>query len=84
MKVCFWIVFCIIIVLFVLEMINVIPVLKKGASEEEKIKRYPRTMLLNSLMIISAGLLMLLSRNLGAGIPFIIIGLFTLFFSHKI
>ncbi|MCR4579140.1 MAG: hypothetical protein K5681_02215, partial [Treponema sp.] len=60
------------------------PVLKKGASEEEKIKRYPRTMLLNSLMIISAGLLMLLSRNLGAGIPFILIGLFTLFFSNKI
>ena len=53
MKICFWIVFSVTVVLFVLEMINVIPVLKKGASQEEKIKRYPKTLILNSFFYFS-------------------------------
>ncbi len=61
MKVWFWIDFAVIVVLFVLEMINIIPVLKKDASQEEKIKRYPKTLILNSLMIIFAVILMVLS-----------------------
>ena len=85
MKICFWIVFYVIVVLFVLEMINVIPVLKKGASQEEKIKRYPKTLILNSLMILSAGILMGLSFKekaiSGTGMVFIFIGLLSLFFS---
>ena len=38
MNICFWLCFSAIVVLFILEMINVFPVLKKDASEEEKIK----------------------------------------------
>ncbi|MBR4789534.1 MAG: hypothetical protein IK024_01435 [Treponema sp.] len=85
MNYCFWIVFSTIVVLFILEMINVIPVLKKGASQEEKIKRYPKTMILNSLMMLSGGILMVLSfkekADFGSGIAFIFIGLLSLFFS---
>ena len=40
MNICFWLGFSAIVVLFILEMINVVPVLKKDTSEEEKIKRY--------------------------------------------
>ena len=85
MKICFWLCFSAIVVLFILEMINVFPVLKKDASEEEKIKRYPKTLILNSLMILFAGIMMVsgIKEKTGfvMGIAFIVIGLFSLLFS---
>ena len=85
MNICFWLGFSAIVVLFILEMINVVPVLKKDASEEEKVKRYPKTLILNSLMILFAGLMMVsgVKEKTGfvMGIAFIVIGLFSLPFS---
>lgn len=85
MNICFWICFSAIVVLFILAMINVVPVLKKDASEEEKIKRYPQTLLLNSLMILFAGIMMVsgIKERTGfvMGIAFIVIGIFSLLFS---
>lgn len=85
MKICFWLGFSVIVVLFILEMINVVPVLKKNASEEEKVKRYPKTLILNSLMILFAGIMMVsgIKEKTGfvMGIAFIVIGLFSLPFS---
>ena len=85
MNICFWLGFSAIVVLFILEMINVVPVLKKDASEEEKVKRYPKTLILNSLMILFAGIMMVsgIKEKTGfvMGIAFIGIGLFSLLFS---
>ncbi len=85
MNICFWLCFSAIVVLFILEMINVVPVLKKDASEEEKVKRYPKTLILNSLLILFAGLMMVsgVKEKTGfiMGIAFIVIGLFSSFFS---
>ena len=85
MNICFWICFSAVVVLFILEMINVVPVLKKDASEEEKIKRYPQTLLLNSLMILFAGIMIVsgIKEKIGfvMGIAFIVIGIFSSFFS---
>ena len=85
MKICFWLGFSAIVVLFILEMINVVPVLKKDASEEEKVKRYPKTLILNSLMILFAGIMMVsgIKEKTGfvMGIAFMVIGLFSLLFS---
>ena len=85
MNICFWLCFSAIVVLFILEMINVVPVLKKDASEEEKVKRYPKTLILNSLLILFAGLMMVsgVKEKTGfvMGIAFIVIGLFSLLFS---
>ena len=85
MKICFWLGFSVIVVLFILEMINVVPVLKKDASEEEKVKRYPKTLILNSLLILFAGLMMVSGvkgkTGFVMGIAFIVIGLFSLLFS---
>lgn len=85
MNICFWLCFSAIVVLFILEMINVIPVLKKDVSEEEKVKRYPKTLILNSLLILFAGLMMVSGgkekTGFIMGIAFIVIGLFSLLFS---
>ncbi len=85
MNICFWLCFSAIVVLFILEMINVFPVLKKDASEEEKIKRYPQTLLLNSLMILFAGIMIVFGfkerTGFVMGIAFIVIGIFSSFFS---
>lgn len=85
MNICFWLCFSAIVVLFILEMINVIPVLKKDASEEEKVKRYPKTLILNSLLILFAGLMMVsgVKEKTGfiMGIAFAVLGLFCLLFS---
>ena len=85
MNICFWLGFSAIVVLFILEMINVVPVLKKDASEEEKVKRYPKTLILNSLMILFAGLMMVFGfkerTGFVMGIAFIVIGIFSSFFS---
>lgn len=85
MNICFWLGFSAIVVLFILEMINVFPVLKKDASEEEKVKRYPKTLILNSLLILFAGLMMVsgVMEKTGfiMGIAFAVLGLFCLFFS---
>lgn len=85
MNICFWLCFSAIVVLFILEMINVVPVLKKDASEEEKVKRYPKTLILNSLLILFAGLMMVsgVKEKTGfiMGIAFAVLGLFCLFFS---
>ena len=85
MNICFWLCFSAILVLFILEMINVIPVLKKDASEEEKVKRYPKTLILNSLLILFAGLMMVsgVKEKTGfiMGIAFTVLGLFCLVFS---
>ena len=85
MNICFWLGLSAIVVLFILEMINVVPVLKKDASEEEKVKRYPKTLILNSLLILFAGLMMVsgVKEKTGfvMGIAFIVIGLFSLLFS---
>ena len=67
MNICFWLGFSAIVVLFILEMINVVPVLKKDTSEEEKIKRYPKTLILNSLMILFAGIMMVFGFKEKAG-----------------
>ena len=87
MNICFWLCFSAIVVLFILEMINVFPVLKKDASEEEKIKRYPKTLILNSLMILIAGIMMVsgIKEKTGfiMGIAFIVIGLFIFVLSIK-
>ena len=68
-------------------MINVFPVLKKDASEEEKIKRYPKTLILNSLIILFAGIMMVsgIKEKTGfiMGIAFIVIGLFIFVLSIK-
>ena len=86
MNICFWLGFSAIVVLFILEMINVFPVLK-NASEEEKIKRYPKTLILNSLMILIAGIMMVsgIKGKTGfiMGIAFIVIGLFIFVLSIK-
>ena len=85
MNICFWLGFSAIVVLFILEMINVFPVLKKDASEEEKIKRYPKTLILNSLIILFAGIMMVsgIKEKTGfvMGMAFAVLGLFCLFFS---
>ena len=87
MNICFWLGFSAIVVLFILEMINVFPVLKKDASEEEKIKRYPKTLILNSLIILFAGIMMVsgIKEKTGfvMGIAFIVIGLFIFVLSIK-
>ena len=85
MNICFWLGLSAIVVLFILEMINVVPVLKKDASEEVKVKRYPKALILNSLLILFAGLMMVsgVKEKTGfvMGIAFIVIGLFSLLFS---
>lgn len=52
----FWLSFGIFAVLFIIQMITVIPLLKKGTSPEEKTSRQPIIRILNSLMIFFAGI----------------------------
>ena len=55
----FWLSFGIFAVLFIIQMITAIPLLKKGTSPEEKSSRQPRIQILNSLMLFSAGIMLM-------------------------
>jgi len=81
----FWVFFGIIVVLFIAQMINVIPVLRKGTSQEEKMKRQPSILMLNAVMMLFAGIMLMIGSNkTGAfvcGISIFVFGLLNLFVS---
>lgn len=52
----FWLSIGIFAVLFIIQMITVIPLLKKDTSPEKKSSRQPIIRILNSLMIVFAGI----------------------------
>lgn len=86
MKVIFWVLFVIVVILFIAQMINVIPVIKKGTSQEEKLKRQPGILMLNSFMILIAGIMLMItgSEETGAfisGISISVFGVLSLFIS---
>jgi len=81
----FWILFGILVVLFITQMITVIPLLKKGTSQDEKQKHQPAILICNALMIIFAGILLMIgSKETGAfacGTAILAIGIQNLFFA---
>lgn len=50
----FWGLFSVFVILLIAQMITLIPILKKETSTEEKLKRQPKILMLNSLLMISA------------------------------
>lgn len=83
-KIIFWVLFGVVVVLMIVQMVNVIPLLKKGTSDEEKAKRNPKTLILNSLMMMFGGLTLIFLNETGTmvlGIAFMCIGFLSLLFS---
>lgn len=81
----FWGLFSVFVILLIAQMITLIPILKKETSTEEKLKRQPKILMLNSLMMIFGSIMLMISaKQTGpfvCGIIFFAIGLLNLIIS---
>lgn len=81
----FWGLFSVFVILLIAQMITLIPILKKEISTEEKLKRQPKILMLNSLMMIFGSIMLMISaKQTGpfvCGIIFFAIGLLNLIIS---
>ena len=59
----FWGLFSVFVILLIAQMITLIPILKKETSTEEKLKRQPKILMLNSLMMIFGSIMLMISAK---------------------